>query len=283
MARPTPADLAGRRILITGAARGIGAALAERFASRGARVALAGLEPELLAATARKAGDAPWRECNVADREQVDSAVDELAGELGGLDVVIANAGIAAQLPIAGGDPAVMERTVNVNLLGTYYTLRAAAPHVSHASGYALAVSSAAAAAQLPLMAAYSASKAGVEALGNTLRIELRGSGARVGVAYFAELDTDMTSRGFSTEAASAMSASGSFTGASALEPAIDRIEKGVARRARRIVAPWWVGPLLPARMAVQPVLDLVSQKGLSRALEIARGEHADLTTEQPE
>ena len=276
-------SLAGRRILITGAARGIGAALAQRFASRGARVALAGLEPELLAATAARAGDAPWRECNVTHREQVDDAVEALVGELGGLDVVIANAGIAAQLPLVGGDPSIMERTVAVNLLGSYYTLRAAGPHVSHPSGYALAVSSAAAAAHLPLMGAYSASKAGVEALGNTLRAELRGSGARVGVAYFAELETDMTSRGFSTEAASAMNAAGSFTGATALEPAIDRIERGVARRARRIVAPWWVSGLLPVRMAVQPVLEWRSQKGLARALDIARNENPELTTPQPE
>lgn len=283
MARPTGASLSGRRILITGAARGIGAALAERFASRGARVALAGLEPELLAATAAKAGNAPWRECNVAKREQVDSAVEELVGELGGLDIVIANAGIAAQLPLIGGDPSVMERTVSVNLLGSYYTMRAAGPHISHPQGYALAVSSAAAAANLPLMSAYSASKAGVEAIGNTLRIEVRASGARVGVAYFAELDTDMTSRGFSTEAAASMNAAGSFSGTSALAPAIDRIEKGVARRSRRIVAPWWVAGLLPARMAVQPVLDWRAQKGLGRALEIARGEHAGLTTEQPD
>lgn len=283
MARPTGASLSGRRILITGAARGIGAALAERFASRGARVALAGLEPELLAATAAKAGNAPWRECNVAKREQVDSAVEELVGELGGLDIVIANAGIAAQLPLIGGDPSVMERTVSVNLLGSYYTMRAAGPHISHPQGYALAVSSAAAAANLPLMSAYSASKAGVEAIGNTLRIEVRASGARVGVAYFAELDTDMTTRGFSTEAAASMNAAGSFSGTSALAPAIDRIERGVARRSRRIVAPWWVAGLLPARMAVQPVLDWRAQKGLGRALDIARGEHAGLTTEQPD
>ncbi|WP_182348029.1 SDR family NAD(P)-dependent oxidoreductase [Tomitella gaofuii] len=278
-----PPSIAGRRILITGAARGIGAALAQRFAARGAHVALAGLEPDLLAASAAEAGDAPWRECNVAHREQVDDAVSDLVGELGGLDVVIANAGIAAQMPIIGGDPTVMERTVAVNLLGSFYTLRAAGPHIAHPSGYALAVSSAAAAAHLPLMGAYSASKAGVEALGNTLRTELRGSGARVGVAYFAELDTDMTSRGFSTKAAASMNAAGSFTGATALGPAIDRIERGVASRARRIVAPWWVAGLLPVRMAVQPVLDRRSQKGLAQALEIARDEHPDLTTPQPE
>src|SRR5699024_2056836 len=119
-------DLHGRRVLITGAARGIGAALARRLHARGARVALAGLEPELLAEVAADCGNAPWRECNVADNDQVERSVAELVAELGGLDIVIANAGIAAQLPLVGGDVTVMERTVQVNVMGAYYTLRAA-------------------------------------------------------------------------------------------------------------------------------------------------------------
>ena len=117
--------------------------------------------------------------CDVTDRAQVEAAVAAAVDALGGLDVVVANAGIAAQLPLVGGDPEVMERTIAVNVLGTYYTLRAAGPHISHPNGYALPVSSLAAAVHLPLLGAYSASKAAVEALGNTLRVELRRSGAR--------------------------------------------------------------------------------------------------------
>lgn len=283
MARSMDTAFAGRRVLITGAARGIGAALAQRLAAHGARVAVIGLEPELLEAVAAKAGDAPWRECNVADNAQVEKAVAEIVEELGGLDIVIANAGIAAQLPLLGGDPTIMERSIAVNLLGAYYTMRAAGPHIAHPGGYALVVSSAAAAVQLPLMGAYSVSKAGVEALGNTLRSELRPTGARVGVAYFAELDTDMTSRGFSTEAAAALNAAGSFTGVSKLDPAIDRIERGLARRSRNIFAPYWVRGLLPVRMIAQHVVDWKAQKGLSDALRIARQETVELTTPQPE
>src|SRR5438445_9060669 len=95
----TMAGLSGRRVLITGAARGIGAALAQRLHARGARVAVAGLEPELLTGVAASV-DGPWWECDVRDREQVDAAVEAAARELGGLDVVVANAGIAAQLPL---------------------------------------------------------------------------------------------------------------------------------------------------------------------------------------
>ena len=281
--RTTP-DLNGRRVLITGAARGIGAALAERLHARGARVALIGLEDDLLAQVARRCGDAHWASGDVSDRSKVERAVDDAAAALGGLDVVVANAGIAAQLPLVGGDPAVMERTLRVNVLGVYYTLRAAGPHISHRNGYALPISSVGAAVHLPLMGAYSASKAAVEAIGNTLRIELRPTGARVGVGYFAEIDTDMTSRGFGTEAAAVLTQNlKPFMRVAPLEVAIDALERGIARRSKRIVAPGSAGPLLPLRMAVQPVIDRAVQRHLRRALEIARGEDAPLTTPQPQ
>ena len=274
--------LAGRRVVITGAARGIGAALAVRLHERGARVALLGLEPDLLESVAEPL-DAPWWHCDVADRSAVDSAVGAAVDALGGLDVVVANAGIAAQLPLVGGDPRIMERTLTVNVLGTYYTLRAAAPHVAHPDGYALAVASLAAAVHVPLLGAYSASKAAVEALGNTLRQELRPSGARVGVAYFSELDTDMTSRGFDTAAAKELLKGGpSITGVTPLKVGIDAVERGIARRSRIVVAPAWVRPVLPIRMIAQPVVEAATRRGLARVLEIAREEHVDLTTPQP-
>ncbi len=276
-------SLDGRRVLITGAARGIGAALARRLHARGARVALAGLEPGLLEGVAGECGGAPWRHCDIGDRAQVETAVGALTGALGGLDVVVANAGIAAQWPVLDGDPAVLETTLRVNVLGTYYTLRAAGPYIAHPGGYALPVASLAAAVHVPLLGAYSASKAAVEALGDTLRAELRHTGARVGVAYFAELDTDMTRRGFGTEAAAAMQGRrGTITGTAPLETAIDALERGIARRSRRVCAPRWVGPLLPARMLAQRVVDEAVRSRTARALTVARGESPPFTTEQP-
>ncbi len=274
--------LEGRRVLITGAARGIGAALAERLHERGARVAVMGLEEELLESVAARCGDGWWSRCDVTDREAVEEAVESAVGELGGLDVVVANAGVAAQLPIVGGDPEVMERTLAVNVLGVYYTLRAAGPHISHPGGYALPIASVAAALHLPLMGAYCASKAGVEALGNSLRVELMPTGARVGVAYFAEIDTDMTSRGFGTEAAGVLTTGfRPFMRVAPLHVAIDALERGITKRARRVVAPRSAAPLLPLRMAVQPIVDRAVQRNLRKALEIARQEHAPLTTIQ--
>ena len=271
--------LHGKRVLITGAARGIGAATAQRLSERGAGVVVAGIEREQLEQVARDCGGIAVA-CDVRHRDQVEAAVRTAVEHLGGLDIVIANAGVAAQLPIDGGDPEIFERTIDVNLLGTYYTLRAAAPHVSHPDGYVLAIASLAAAVHVPLLGAYSASKAGVEALGNSLRVELADTGARVGVAYFGELETDMTRRGFGTEAAAAITRGPQYV--APLRVGVDAIERGVIRRSRRVTAPGYVAPLLPARMVAQRVVDLVSRRGLDRVLEIARDEHAPLTTPQP-
>jgi NAD(P)-dependent dehydrogenase (short-subunit alcohol dehydrogenase family) len=275
--------LEGRRVLITGAARGIGAGTARRLHARGARVAFAGLEPELLEVLAEECGGAPWWECDVADRAQVETAVAGAAERLDGLDVVIANAGVASQIPLIGGDPELFARTIAVNLLGAYYTLRAAGPHIAHPRGYALAIASLAAALHVPMIGAYSASKAGVEALGDTLRIELRPARARVGVAYFGFIDTDMVRRGTDTRANRGVPGRRAVVRPVPLERALDAVERGVLRRSRWVTAPGWVPLALSLRMALQPLLELGGRRGLEEALALAREEHAPLTTPQPD
>jgi NAD(P)-dependent dehydrogenase (short-subunit alcohol dehydrogenase family) len=274
--------MSARRVLITGAARGIGAATARRLAAEGARVALAGLEPDLLERVAAECSDAPWWECDVSDRALVEEVVNAAADALGGIDVVVANAGVAGQMAIVGGDADVWDRTLAVNLDGVFNTLRAAGPRIAHPRGYALVVSSLAAAVHLPLLGAYCASKAGVEALAGCLRSELRPSGARVGVAYFAEIDTDMTSRGFATAAARHLTRSGRLSRVAPLESAVDAVVRGIERRSRRVVAPRWVSLVLPARMAVQPFVELAVRPRVAQAVRIAREERAELTTPQP-
>jgi NAD(P)-dependent dehydrogenase (short-subunit alcohol dehydrogenase family) len=277
-------DIAGQRVLITGAARGIGALLAQRLHERGAQVALLGLESDLLEAVAARCGDAAWYHCDVANRAQVDGAVADAVGRLGGLDIAVANAGIGAQMTLIDGDPAIWDATFAVNLMGSYNLVRAAGPHVSHRRGYFLLTASLAAAVHLPLMSAYCASKAAVESLGDSLRIELLPTGARVGVAYYAELDTDMTSRGFATEAAARTPLGGhGHLPVSPVGPAIDALERGIRRRSRRVVSPGWVGAVLPIRMVAQRVVELQVRRGLADTLEIARHEHPPLTTAQPQ
>src|SRR5690606_31145812 len=106
-----------------------------------------------------------------------------------------------------------------------------------------------------------------------------------VGVAYFGELDTDMTSRGFGTEAAKTLMGSGpasKATGVAPLELGVRALERGIAKRKRYIVAPAWVAGVLPLRMAAQAVVEQATQRGLTKALAIAREEQVELTTPQP-
>jgi NAD(P)-dependent dehydrogenase (short-subunit alcohol dehydrogenase family) len=276
--------LSDRRVLITGAARGIGAETARRLHARGAKVALVGLEPAELERVAHECGEAPWQECDVSDRAQVDAAVEASVAALGGLDVVVANAGVAALFTFVGGDPTVFERTLAVNALGVFYTLRAAAPHISHPGGYALTIASLAAAVHLPLFAPYSASKAAAEAISNTLRAELYPTGARVGVAYFSGMDTDMSRRGFGTGAgARVLGAGGPFLRIAPVTAAVNAIERGIEQRSRRVVSPGWVAAVLPVRMLAQRFTEVSSRRGLQDLLDLARSENAPLTTIQPE
>jgi NAD(P)-dependent dehydrogenase (short-subunit alcohol dehydrogenase family) len=186
-------QLPGKTVLITGAARGIGAECARRLAAKGMRVSLVGLEPDELAKVAADCGpDAVWFEADVTDREQFQAAVDGTIERLGGIDSMIANAGIAMGGPVRLADPESFERVIEINLLGVYRTVHACLPQIVERKGYVLIVASMAAIFHAPGMAAYSASKAGVEAFANSLRVEMEHHGVDVGVGYFSWIDTDM-------------------------------------------------------------------------------------------
>ena len=108
----------------------------------------------------------------------------------------MANAGIAPGGMVRSTDPAAFERTIEINLLGVWRTVRACLPHVIERQGYVLVIASLAAAVHGPGMAAYSASKAGAEAFADSLRAEVKHLGVDVGVGYFSFIDTDMVRGG---------------------------------------------------------------------------------------
>ena len=128
----------------------------------------------------------------------------------------------------------------------------------------------------------YSASKAAVEAIGNTFRQEIKPTGAKVGVAYYSELATDMTSRGFDTVAGKKLTGGGTVSGVAPVEAGLRALERGIAKRSRRIAAPGWVPPVVPLRHVAQRVIELKPMPDLEESLEIARTEQVDYTTEQP-
>lgn len=186
-------SLVGRRVLITGAARGLGFELATVLAARGARLSLVGLEPELLEARAHSlGGEHSWCVADVTDQGQIDAAVASAVAQLGGLDAVVTNAGVASTGTFAGTPPDAHARTIDVNVTGTIRTLCACVPHLVESRGYALLIASVGSFSMFPGLGTYCASKAAVEHIANALRLELAHTGVRVGSAHPAFLDTDL-------------------------------------------------------------------------------------------
>ena len=256
---PPRRPVSGQTILIRGAARGIGAEAARQLARRGARVALVGLEPEALAEVARECGpQAMWMETDVTDTGALERAVDAVHERLGGIDAVVANAGIGTGGLVHLMDPDVFERTLEINLLGTWRTVRAALPDLLDRRGYALVVASVAAILHAPSMAAYSASKAGVEAFADSLRAEIRHRGVGVGVAYFSWIDTDMVRGGDEHPAFTGLRSSVRGPGGRTypVSAAGEAVVNGIERRSRIVVVPGWVRGLMALRGLLPRIVD---------------------------
>jgi NAD(P)-dependent dehydrogenase (short-subunit alcohol dehydrogenase family) len=189
----------------------------------------------------------------VSDYEQVKNAVDAAAEALGGLDAAVANAGIATGGPLRLQDLRSWERVIEINLLGVMYPDRAALPHLERSHGYLLNIASSAAAFRAPGLSAYCAAKAGVEALSDCLRAELRPHGVDVGVAYFLFLDTDMV-RDAERELPGGERSRSRLPRALAktypLGPAVDELVAAIAERRRRVAFPKWFLRALPFRQA---------------------------------
>lgn len=271
-------DLRGQVVLITGPARGIGAATARRLAARGARLALVGLEAERLRSLAQELGpETLWVEADVTDAAALDAAVEATVERFGGLDVAIANAGIPPPVTTVDRiDPAAFARVIDVNLLGVFSTVRAALPALTARDGYMLLIASLSAAAHGPLTGPYSAAKAGVEALGNVLRLETARQGVDVGVAYFGFIDTDMVRDSYAQPGAREMreGAARFLVRPLPVERAAKGIVRGIERRSQRIVVPRRVWPLVLAPGLLRPLVDGATRgAGLERALDAARRE----------
>ena len=241
-------SVSGKTVLITGAGRGIGAESARWLAKAGAKLSLVGFEPEGLAKVAEECGpDAIWFECDVTDREALQNAVDETVERLGGIDVCIANAGIATGAPLRHSDLANYERTIEVNLFGVIRTIDACLPHVLERKGYLLPIASVAAAMHAPGMGAYSASKAGVEAFADSIRAELKHLGVDVGVGYFSWIDTEMVAGADRHPAFGELRARlpGPFGKTYPVSAVGKAVLRGVEKRRRWVTVPGWIRLLL--------------------------------------
>jgi NAD(P)-dependent dehydrogenase (short-subunit alcohol dehydrogenase family) len=249
----------GQAVLITGAARGIGAESARQLARRGAMVSLVGLEPEELERVAAQCGpQAVWFEADVTDHEQLEAAVAGTVERFGGIDVAVANAGIASAGMARAIDSAAFERTIEINLLGVWRTVRACLPQVIDRRGYVLVVASLAAVFHPPGMGAYAASKAGAEAFADSLRAEVKHLGVDVGVGYFSWIATDMVAGGDQHPAFGFVRerTRGPFAKTYPVSAVGDAVVRGIERRSRAVMVPGWVRVLLALRGVLGPVAE---------------------------
>jgi NAD(P)-dependent dehydrogenase (short-subunit alcohol dehydrogenase family) len=242
-------------VLITGAARGIGAAAAQAVVARGGRVALVGLEGEELERTKASCGpQAAAFEADVTDFEALEAAVQGTLERFGGIDAVVANAGIGGGGTMLAADRGAFERVIEVNLLGVYRTIKVTLPHVVERRGYVLPVGSVASAIWAPGMGSYNAAKAGVEALGRTLALEVKHLGVDVGVAYFSWIDTDLVRAGDAHPAGAGVRQRmrGPFGKTYSVQEAGEAVAQGIADRARTVCVPGWYRAILASRTLVR-------------------------------
>jgi NAD(P)-dependent dehydrogenase (short-subunit alcohol dehydrogenase family) len=265
-------SLAGKVVFITGAARGIGAHTARLLHGLGARVALVGLEPDRLRQLAEELGsNAAWFECDVTDSASLEAAAKGTVAAFGGIDVVLANAGLGTYRTVGLSTADDLAKTIEVNLLGVTRTVSATLPYVTERRGYLLLVASASAFAAMPGMSAYAASKAGVEQFGNVLRQELVAKKVGVGVAYPCWIDTDMV-RDLRADIPTFDRIHGTLPGPlgsyTSVEVCAEAFVDGIARRRRRVFVPRSLAVMQALRsVVISPVGDAKVKRTSKRHL----------------
>ncbi len=171
--------LAGKVAIVTGAARGIGAAIAERLARDGSSVVVnysgsAGEAETLVSKIEAAGGKALSAQADVSDPAAVKRLFDDAQGAFGGIDILVNNAGIMKLAPLAEADDALFDSQIAINLKGNFNTLREAAKRLRE-GGRIINLSSSVVGLYQPTYGVYSATKAAVEALTHVLSKELRG------------------------------------------------------------------------------------------------------------
>jgi len=241
-------DLSGRVVAITGGARGIGLATGRAAARRGATIAVIDLDGELAGRAAAELGSASFGlRADVSNLEELEHAVSVIVERLGGIDVLVANAGVGPwTTTVEVGDREHQRRVLDVNLHGVWNTAWAGASRVTARHGHLVIVSSIAAFTLTPGWAAYAASKAAVEQLARSMRIELAPVGTTVGVAHFGVIDTELVRQFEADPVARAfeLRAPALVSRAASAESAGEALVRDIERRRPRTIFPrWWAIP----------------------------------------
>lgn len=239
----------GKVVFITGGGNGVGAAVGRRLHAKGAKVVLTDVdEVKLHDVASDLGGDRVLTQvADVRDLDAMQAAASRALDRFGGIDVVIANAGIATYGSVLNIDPEAFKTLIDVNVLGVFHTVRAALPSVIDRRGYVLIVSSEAAYIALPGLAPYNASKAGVEHFANALRLEVAHLGVAVGSAHMSWIDTPLvreTKADLSTAREMIESLPGPLGKTTSVDKCATAFVKGIEGRKSHINCPGWVGLL---------------------------------------
>jgi NAD(P)-dependent dehydrogenase (short-subunit alcohol dehydrogenase family) len=254
-----PYSLQGKTLFITGGASGIGAEVARQASQRGAKLALVDINTEALSRFAETLPNAIAITADVRDYESLEAAVNETVETFGGIDIAFANAGIEMGHSSRAVPLVEMERIADINFTGVFRTVRATLPHVIERRGYVLITASLAAILHAPPLSHYAATKAGVEAFGNGLRMEYRHKGVDVGVAYFGFIDTPMVQRGKSDPILARFEAENgqNFIGKTyPVSGAGAAVIKGMETRARRVMYPRFIRGMYALRSLMPRVTE---------------------------
>jgi NAD(P)-dependent dehydrogenase (short-subunit alcohol dehydrogenase family) len=186
-------ELDGKVAVITGAGRGLGRAIAERFGAAGATVVVTDIDEAAARKVAESIPGATAQTCDVRDEEQVKALVDATVAEHGGLHVMVPNAGVGSPMPLLEMDLAAWRRVLEVNLDGVFLSIRYAAPAIIAAGGGSIVtLASVTATTGSPLIGHYAAAKAAVVNLTKTAATELRAHGVRVNALLPGFIGTDL-------------------------------------------------------------------------------------------
>jgi NAD(P)-dependent dehydrogenase (short-subunit alcohol dehydrogenase family) len=189
-------DLRGKHVLVTGASAGIGAALAEGFAARGATVGICARRAdrleEVLARCRVHAPDSQAWTIDLADLDGIAPFARRASQELGGIDVLVNNAGIPKRKPVSGLTPEVVESVMRINYLSPVHLTLALLEELVARKGRIVYVSSVAARLSPPGESAYAASKAAISAWAECLQVDLRDTHVKLHVVYPGVIDTEL-------------------------------------------------------------------------------------------
>ncbi len=194
--RPRAPRLRGRRVVITGASSGVGLEAARLFAQEGADVAVLARSADGLAEAVRlvehEGRQAHVISVDIANQAAAEAAVNEAAQRLGGIDVLVSNAGTAGWGPFVEMTPEDFDRTIEITFNGAVYTIRAALAHLERSGGSVVATVSIAGKVPVPLLTPYVAAKHALRGFLGALRVELRHSGSpiRISMVHPAPLNT---------------------------------------------------------------------------------------------